>query len=237
MGSGRRDRMLKDLANRVTRDLGIGADEGQLVESTTGVKRNVRYRYPRRFPSGAVTDGVLLEMGIRGGAEPFAQQTFRSMVAEHSIDVLGEPGDSWVELAPVTIAVLGAERTLVEKLALLHERALHLDRRPDALAGAGRHYYDVYCLLSDSSVRDRLSTYPGGTAALADDVDARSREAGFPSAPRPTGGFAESPAFTPGTPAESAGRATYERAAALIWGEVPTFDECVSAVRSVGDLL
>ncbi|MGH9091316.1 MAG: nucleotidyl transferase AbiEii/AbiGii toxin family protein [Acidimicrobiales bacterium] len=237
MGRGRRDRVLKNLTGRVTRDLGLGDDDYRVTESTTGVKRNVRYRYRRRFPSAAVTDGVLLEMGIRGGAEPVARHTVRSLVAEHGVDVLGEPAGRWAELAPVTIAVLGAERTLVEKLALLHQRAVHLDDHPGALVGAGRHYYDVCRLLADDDVRRRLSSYPGSTAALADDVDAQSRRAGFPSAPRPPGGFAESPAFTPGAAAEAAGRAAYELAVPLIWGTVPTFDQCVSAVHRAADLL
>lgn len=237
MGSGRRDRVLKDLAVRVVQDFGLGGDDCRITESTRGVKRNVRYRYPRRFPSAAVTDGVLLEMGTRGGVGPIASRSVRSLVAEHGVDVLGEPVGSWAELASVTITVLGAERTLVEKLALLHERACRLDDDPHALETAGRHYYDVFRLLSDSDVRRRLFAYHGGAAALADDVDHRSRLAGLPFAPRPPGGYAESPAFSAGTPAELAGREAYQRVLVLIWGDVPTFDECCSAVRSAADLL
>jgi len=237
VGTGQRDRVLKYLCARVGADLDLDSDKCRLSASTRGVKRNVRYHYPLRMPSPVITEGVLLEMGIRGGPEPNAVHSFRSLAAHHGIEVVGDSPDTWAEYAPVEIAVLGAERTLVEKLSLLHGRALRLDDEPEALLGAGRHYYDIYRVLASSDVRQRLESLPGGVAALAEDIEARSREAGLPSGPRPAGGFATSPAFSRNSPAGEAGHAAYQRAAGLIWGEIPTFDDCLAKVHEFAGLL
>src|SRR5665811_1321263 len=94
---------------RRSRDLDLDSDACRLSASTRGVKRNVRYHYPRRMPSPVITEGVLLEMGIRGGPEPNAVHSFRSLAAHHGIEVVGDSPDTWAEYAPVEIAVLGAE--------------------------------------------------------------------------------------------------------------------------------
>jgi hypothetical protein len=161
VGTGQRDRVLKYLCERIGADLDLDSDACRLSASTRGVKRNVRYHYPRRMPSPVITEGVLLEMGIRGGPEPNAVHSFRSLAAHHGIEVIGDSPDTWAEYAPVEIAVLGAERTLVEKLSLLHGRALRLDDEPEALLGAGRHYYDIYRVLASPDVRQRLESLPG----------------------------------------------------------------------------
>jgi hypothetical protein len=237
VGTGQRDRVLKYLCERVGADLDLDSDACRLSASTRGVKRNVRYHYPRRMPSPVITEGVLLEMGVRGGPEPNAVHALRSLIADHGIEVVGDSPDTWAEYAPVEVAVLGAERTLVEKLSLLHGRALRLDDEPEALIGAGRHYYDVYRLLVSPDVRRRLESLPGGVAALAEDIEARSQAAGLPSGPRPTGGFAISPAFSRNSPAGEEGHAAYQTAAGLIWGEIPTFDDCLGAVQEFAELL
>jgi hypothetical protein len=237
VGSGQRDRVLKYLCERVGADLDLDSDACRLSASTRGVKRNVRYHYPRRMPSPVITEGVLLEMGIRGGSEPNAVHALRSLIADHGIEIVGDSPDTWAEYEPVEIAVLGAERTLVEKLSLLHGRALRLDDEPEALIGAGRHYYDICRLLCSADVRQRLESLPGGVATLAEDIEARSQAAGLPSGPRPAGGFGMSPAFLRDSPAGEAGNAAYETAAGLIWGQIPTFDDCLAIVHEFGGLL
>jgi hypothetical protein len=237
LGAGRRDRALRDICDRAGTDLGIPDADCKPAGSTTGVKRNVRFVYPRSYESPAITPGVLLEMGIRGGPEPRTDHAVRSMVADHAIDSLKESPDVWAEFAPVEIAVLGAERTLIEKLSLLHGLCGRLEQDPAALARAGRHFYDVHQLLGDPEVRDRLAAYDGGTMSLAADIYHHSMLSGFPACERPAAGYATSPVFTLGSAAEPAARAAYEEAAVLVWGSRPSFDDCIGVVQTYAALL
>ena len=95
-----------------------------------------------------------------------------------------------------------------------------------------RHYYDVYCLIGNESVMDALAEH--NVAYLARDVDTHSRDADYDSARRPSGGFAESPAFA-GSVIKGV-RDAYDRTVReLLWpGEAyPTIDECRERVRSM----
>lgn len=193
-----RDKALKRLAERAREHLGIAFDMVKVQESTRGVKRNLQYPYPRRHPSQHVREYLLLEMGSRGGPNPHETHTMRSMVAEYAESQLGEGSDTWAEFAPVKVQVLGPERTLLEKLALLHDLAA---RFPDATAEqgmrrAGRHYYDIHCLLESHRVRASLTELgPVGVAAIVNDINTRSAEAGWSYSLRPDDGFAGSAAF------------------------------------------
>jgi hypothetical protein len=73
---GARDKVLKQIRDAVAAHLGTA---GEPAGVTTGVKRNIRYPYPGRYGSGDVTEGVLLEMGSRGGAFPTQQHYLRSI--------------------------------------------------------------------------------------------------------------------------------------------------------------
>ena len=223
--SGARDRFLKAVVERAGVDLGL---DGRLVTSTTGVKRNVTYEYPATYPDpGRLSAGVLLEMGIRGGPEPHELRDVRSYVSIAAIEDGISPTE-FDEFAPARVLTLRPERTLVEKLSLLHDRASRLADDADGLAGQGRHVYDVYRLLKAEVVTAAIAE-PGLVAALASDADKHSRRHGFDSTPRPTGGFAESPVWADGDVRARLDRA-YSTTRGLIWGIVPTLDECVSAV-------
>ncbi len=128
---------------------------------------------------------------------------------------------------------LRPERTLVEKLALLHDRASRLAAEPAALAGLGRHVYDVYCLLRDDGVRQAISV-PGVVAALAADAEAQSRRHGFRSTPRPEAGFAASPAWADAGDLRRTMSAVYAATRELVWGSFPTLEECVAEVEAMG---
>lgn len=233
LGIGRRDRLLKDVADRASEDLRL---EARLVISTKGIKRNLVYEYPAAYPDPArLTAGVLLEMGIRGGPEPHESREVSSYLAQAAIE-RGIDREEFDEFVPVAILTLRPERTLVEKLALLHDRASRLDADSDSLGGQGRHVYDVYRLLRTESVRDAIRV-AGAVAALAADAEAHSDRHGFPFTPRPEGGFADSPAWTDAAPTRRAMEQAYVVTSGLIWGSVPTFDECLAEVRAAGDYL
>jgi Nucleotidyl transferase AbiEii toxin, Type IV TA system len=230
---GRRDRLLKGVAARVGEDLRLTPS---LVTSTTGVKRDVIYEYPAAFPDPMrLTAGVLLEMGIRGGPEPHELREVTSYLATAAIES-GVSADEFEEFAPVFILTLRPERTLVEKLALLHDHAARLDENPSAFAGQGRHVYDVYRLLRTGSVRESIST-PGIVAALAADAEAHSQRHGFPSTPRPESGFAASPVWAAAGEVRRTVEEAYAATRGLIWGPVPTLDECRAEVAAMGTIL
>lgn len=231
-GKGRVDRVLKSLCQRVEVDLGV---EGELAGSTHGVKRNVRYPFPVAYSSADVTEGVLLEMGVRGGSEPSSTRVLRSYVADYALGI-GQPEDAYQEFAPVELLVLRPERTLVEKLALTHDLAVRHETAGGWIPGHGRHIYDIYCLLGNSDVR-RVLEEPSFVARIADDRGRRCDQYGLAWTPRPDGGFAASPLYDPGHASQAAWRAAYESAMSLVWGNRPSWDECRQRVRKYAHLL
>lgn len=229
---GARDRLLKAIAERVVDDLGL---IGRLATSTKGVKRNVTYTYPASYPDpGRISSGVLLEMGIRGGPEPHESRSVDSYVAI-AAKADGLSHTEFDEFAPASVLTLRPERTLTEKLGLLHDRASRLAAEPDGLVGQGRHVYDTYRLLQAGTVRDAIAD-PGLVAALAADAEEHSRRYGFPSTRRPRDGFADSPVWADGE-VRAKLDAAYSTASGLIWGTVPTLNECVDAVMDSRDRL
>ncbi len=230
--TGARDRLLKAVAERAVVDLGLS---GRLATSTKGVKRNITYEYPASYPDpGRLSAGVLLEMGIRGGPEPHEAREIASYVAL-AAEADGISATEFDEFAPASVLTLRPERTLVEKLGLLHDRASRIADDPDGLAGQGRHVYDVYRLLQADTVREAI-VEPGLVAALAADAEVHSRRHGFNSTPRPGGGFADSPVWADN---QVRGKldAAYAAASGLIWGIVPSLDDCVATILGSRDRL
>ena len=234
---GVRDKALKAIRDAVAAHLG---SEFIAVASTTGVKRNVRYPYATRRSSPAVTEGVLLEMGSRGGTYPTQAHDLRSLLAEYAINTLGETEASWDEFAAVSVSVLAPERTLLEKLALLHDAA---SRFPDELARAkllqgGRHLYDVHQLLGSESVLSALKSHGAdGVQAMWSDIDKHSQNADFSFTPRPEAGFLASPLLDSESPCQPVARQGYTTAMDLVYGHKPTFDDCLKTIRAHSALL
>ncbi|WP_043661570.1 nucleotidyl transferase AbiEii/AbiGii toxin family protein [Nocardia thailandica] len=242
-GTGTRDKALKRVRDAVVEHLGIGKDAMEGKEATTGVKRNVRYRYPARVtPSEtaerAITEGVLLEMGTRGGTFPTHKREIRSMIADFAIEVFGDTPDTWEEFAPFAVEVLAPERTLFEKLAALHDGA---SRAPDekavaALQRNARHLYDIHCLLGNAEVVAALEELgPDGIAQLCADVDEHSESAGFSYTPRPEAGFGQSPLLD--LDSSRVLNSGYRRAMQLVYGTQPTLQQCLETIRTNAHLL
>ncbi len=236
-----RDKALKALAANARTHLCFAEDACRPGgASTRGVKRAVRFVYPREFSSPAAEDGVLLEMGSRGGTQPHARHQLRSLIAEYAERELGEPADTWEEWAPVTVDVLAPERTLLEKMAALHDLATRAVGEDDALklSRAARHYYDIHQLLQHEPVRAALTELgPDGVAALATDVDAHSKAAGWPFTPRPVDGYGTSPAFATAGPHVAEVTEAYRRAMGMVYGAKPALTDCLDTVRQHAILL
>jgi hypothetical protein len=156
-----------------------------------------------------------------------------SYMARHAAS-LGDPPDAFDEFAPVRVAVLAPERTLVEKLMCLHSAALRAEKGDAAeLLRGVRHYYDVRQLLGDPGVAEGVTAFPGGASGIAADVHEHSRASGFASDRRPEGGFAKSPAFDLGAPWMAPVREAYAAALPqLVWRDCPSFEECVQTVTA-----
>ena len=183
-----------------------------------------------------MTQGILLEMGSRGGAHPTTQHNLRSLIADHAINNLGEDEHVWDEFEAVTVSVLAPERTLLEKLALLHDAA---SRYPDEearlrLLKGGRHLYDVHRLFSSEDVLTALRTHgQDGVAALWADIDDHSRDAGFNFTPVPVNGFASSPLLDAAASCQAVARVGYASAMELVYGTQPSFDACMETEPDV----
>lgn len=234
-GKGRVHRILKHICERVGVDLDIAAEDQLDLGSEKGIHRNVRYIYPARSAPLIVREGVLLEMGCRGGDLPRERRELRSMITRYVIETGAARDDEYEEFASFDIDVLAPERTLVEKLALLHR--LSVDDGGRELARSGRHLYDLFKLLSDGSILAKLRSDPALVARLAVDADAQSVKWELPVEPRPMNGYGDSPAFElTGSPARSL-RQGLASAHPLIYGTVPTFEECIEVVRRAAELL
>jgi len=225
-----RHSILKRVDADVTAHLGLAATDVAVTSSTTGVKRYTTYTYPTDTSDGDIKEGVLLELGSRGGAQPASQYPYRSLVAEHAL-TFGEDENTWEEFAPFSVWVLAPERTLLEKVAAVHDAATRIDK--DSLLRHGRHFYDIHQLLKDDRVHDALqSMSPTGIAALVEDINTHSEAAGFSWSPRPEGGYANSPAFHPEHSAAETIAAGYRGAQNLIHGAPVTLEEISAAVNA-----
>ncbi len=226
-----RHKVLKQVDADVTTHLGLGKKDVTVGASTTGVKRYTTYLYPLTEHDEGLKEGVLLELGSRGGTYPAGLHSFRSMVADYAITELGEPEDTWEEFASFTINVLTPERTLLEKIAAVHDAAVRGDTA--TLLKHGRHFYDIDRLLNTDTVTTALDALgSAGFHDLVDDISIHSDDAGFSWSPRPEGGYAESPAFDPDADVRKAIRSGFDAAQALVHGARITLDDVTTTIQA-----
>lgn len=231
-----RHKVLKAADQAVRSHLSIANEQVTVGSSTTGIKRYTTYVYPTTTADPSVKDGVLLELGSRGGTHPSAVHSYRSLVADHATRVLGEDETAWEEFASFDVNVLAAERTLFEKLAAVHDAASRNDTA--ALLKHGRHFYDIHRLVEDARVVAVLEGIgPVEKRKLIDDIDQQSAAAGFSSTSRPADGYASSPAFDPEHPARAAIEAGHNAAQQLIYGELISLEDVVASVHRARELL
>jgi Nucleotidyl transferase AbiEii toxin, Type IV TA system len=197
-----RHKVLKKVDADVTAHLGLTKREVAVGASTTGVKRYTTYHYPVEEYDEGLKEGVLLELGSRGGTYPAGPHAYRSMVADYAITELAEPDDTWDEFASFEVNVLAPKRTLLEKI--------NTPTVIEALASLGTD----------------------GFAELVGDINAHSEAAGFSWSPRPDGGYAHSPAFDPAHPSHPSILTGYDSAQHLIHGPNVTFEQILASVAA-----
>ena len=222
-----RDGVLKEVCARVERDVGIPAGE---PFSKRGVLRIVRYGYESDHADGRITEGVLLEVGIRGNPDPREEHELRSYVAQHATTVMGLDAGEYEEFAPVRVQVLRPERTLVEKLSIAHHLGT-LDAESIRTSEKGRHLYDIHQLLGDDATVAAI-TGTEYVATAARDAEEHSAANDWEYSPRPDDGFGASPTFDPAGSNAEAMEAAYERVRPLVYGRFPSFAEVIERVRA-----
>lgn len=233
-GAGRIDGILKLLVVDATKHLGLTNELVEVV-STKGKKRNARFHYIADYPATIASQGVLLEMGIRGGTLPgLLSIQVESFIAEYLYET-NQTGN-FVEEKAVGTLVLDPVRTLFEKLCALHAAVMKAEIGENlTMAKAGRHYYDIHALLNSNDVREGLKVAP--RVAILEEIKMISRGEGWEYLDPPSEGFANSQAFQlEGLVAETA-RRSYEESSTLFYGESPSFEDCLAIVHTNSHLL
>ncbi len=72
---------------------------------------------------------------------------------------------------------------------------------------------------------------------LAADVDEWSARSGWPLTPRPAEGYGTSPAFGSEGALRDIAEKSYTDSTSLMWGQIPSFDECLEVISSHAELL
>lgn len=229
---GQRDRLLKGICGRAERELEVPAD---LQFSKRGVVRNVRFVSPSAYRDGRVSECVLLEMGVRGSPDPHEERLLRSYVADHVLEVLEVGETEYDEFAPVTVKVLKPERTLVEKLSIVHHLET-LDAEVIRTSEKGRHLYDIHQLLGGDTVVAALDEGRFVPAAAVD-ADVQSAANDWAYSMRPEAGFAASAVFDPAGGKAEPLREAYERVRPLVFGAFPSFTQVLQRVHDHASLL
>jgi len=226
-----KDKVLKEIVTATAEHLRLSQTDVTPGSSTTGVKRNTTFHYPTSRESDGTKEGVLLELGTRGGLYPASTHKYRSMLADFAINTLNEDVNSWAEFADFDVPVLAPERTLLEKIAAVHDSAER--KNTEKLSKHGRHFYDIARLLADSDVIASLDTLGlTGVVELVDDINKHSDEAGFTWSSRPPGGFADSPAFDPNSEIFPVIQTGYESSKDLIFGTPVPLNEVIAIVNA-----
>jgi hypothetical protein len=222
-------RTFRRLANHVSTELGLPYER----EREGRGYLNARFAYQGSEAPSFLSNGVLLEVGSRGGATPSEARIVRSLLSEAASLVDPSIEEEFADLCQFSVNVLAPERTLAEKLAHLHHRAVIGDM--DALRRGARHLYDVAMLLRSEDVLRALSG--GSIVELMNDIDMRSAAAGWGFTPRPVEGFAASPAFRAAPRVVEAYEGGFDDLTELVWGDFPTVEEALHIVSSRADLL
>ena len=234
--SGSRDKILRLVDSDVQAHLGLSDDQVVVSSPTKGVKRYMTYQYPLREHNSSLKEGVVLELGSRGGTEPGSVHSMRSLVAEFAINQLDEPSNAWDEFESFEVNVLAPERTLFEKLAAVHDAATRCNR--DWLEKHARHYYDISQLLQNERVLKALRELGlEGILELVTDIAEHSTSAQFQTTERPADGYAASPAFDIKNEAWSSIEIGYNAAQSLIYGDQVPLSSVLESVYQARELL
>lgn len=241
-GASAADDHLRAITEQVARRLGPEWSEGRAPGRGRDGSRGDLIHFAARTAGGVRAgirpDAVLLETGYGGGHEPSEMVEITPILCAP----LGIAPDEFEDTRAFRVRALEPRRTLIEKLFAVHHLAtLFEGGEIRDVERFGRHYYDIFKLLDHPPTVDRLTADRARFELLVTEVERVARTHFGGTTPRPYGGFAESPAFTPDR--ESPLRAwldgKYRDALQLLPGNVkgPTFGRIVQRVHEFGDRL
>jgi hypothetical protein len=222
ISKGERERRLKAMCATISRAPGFSVVQGRYPVET-GVHRTAEFSYPGSVEDFAgLSKAVRLEMGTRGGPNPSAIRTVRSMVAKHAVNhSLSHLAE---DLQAFEVEMLDVKRTFVEKLFTIHSAY-----EQDCAANKTRHYYDLLRLCGLPEIREFAGT--NEYREIFKSVRQYSQE-NFPAAPAPAkDSFSNSPALSPDPQGLSTLKRNYEREKHLFFAQPPAMDQILGAIR------
>jgi len=226
--------MMRRLHDAVADRIGVQANV-DTAKSAKGQFRPAQFAYPgQTLLEGEVPGTIRVELSTWGGAIPSEVKELKSLVAEHAA-TLGSTrvGD---EFESFEITVLRPERTLVEKLVILHDAATSQDEMRQRRTA--RHYYDIWCLLGHAETRNQLAG--DAVMVLAEEVLTHNTASKTSATRRrPSGGFAESQAFSNRGPLAARDEYSKRVVPRLIWPgcDQPSYDDCLARVQQFASML
>ncbi len=134
--------LLPELQSRVATDIPHGAADWVSLDTKDTDHATIAFNYPMVTPRdslGPMLPYVKIEMGPRGDSWPTHEHQIEPYLVEALPGVISA-GEG------ISVRVLDAERTFLEKAMLLHEETF---RPPDRTRKPrmARHYYDIYCMI------------------------------------------------------------------------------------------
>lgn len=224
------DRELKGLRDAVATHPGLTYEPGQTIG---GFGRSDYFAYTPRFAGGGIANRVLMEVGAASGREPADTVALTSYVAGFLKEVGQSLGTEDEE--PFSMRLLHFRRTFVEKMFAIHSKIEIYKKEGRPLGSYARHYYDLYQLAQEDTVRVFLQTEEYAT--IKADYERISMEA-FPNSYfRPDDmRFAHSEALFPTGNLRAVIAAEYATQCSLLcFGEYPAWEEveaCFLALQS-----
>lgn len=209
-----REKLLPVLQKDLTAILGRPADI--VIDEDPHV---INFNYPHIFDTVSVLQAIRLEIGALAAWTPSQEMKITPYAAEQYQRVFQQ--------ADTIIKTATAERTLWEKLTILHQEANRPENRPMPKRYS-RHYYDLYCIAKSPYMETALKN----PKLLQDVVDFKMKF--YPRA------WAKYEEVKEGhiklVPPEynlDALRSDYKSMESMIFGDCPSFDELMQFIKEV----
>lgn len=136
------------IENAIDEKLSGAGEQGYELISDPEDPLNLFFSYPKAFDyPDYIKPFVRLELGARGVMSPHYDMPVMPYVAE-AMPKLFE------NLKPITVPILGIERTFWEKATILHSVACRPDDKP-VRERFSRHYYDTFLLSNNTEVIEK----------------------------------------------------------------------------------
>jgi hypothetical protein len=233
LGSNRVDRKLKAIRDAVSNHPGLTYTSNGGF-SDRGVARKDYFEYQQTFSGiASIANRILLEAGTRSGDYPLEKVKLSSYLAEF-LQTIGESLGADDE-SPFFMQLLDYRRTFVEKLFTIQSKVEQSLQEGTSIGTYARHYYDLYCLAQQDSVKALLENTEF-FSEIKQDCDRISKEHFAKSHLPPKDlAFSTSQALFPQGDLRKKLQKDYEtQCQSLCYGEFPswsTVETCFEAMR------